>query len=214
MIKVVLVDDHEVVRRGLAQLFAIAGDIEVAGVAANGADAVAVAMATEPDVVLMDLSMPEVDGVEGTRRVLAEVPGSAVVILTSFSERERIVDAIDAGAVGYLLKDAEPDELLRGVRAAAAGDSPFSPRAARALLTIGAQRATAEALTPRERQVLGALARGLANKQIARLLGISEKTVKAHLTNCFARIGVADRTQAALWAQRHALDTEQSTERN
>ncbi|MGH9127148.1 MAG: response regulator [Acidimicrobiales bacterium] len=205
MIRVMVVDDHEVVRRGLAQLFSTADDIEVVGMAADGAEAVTVALATGPDVVLMDLSMPEVDGVEGTRRVLAGVPAPAVVILTSFSDRERIVDAIDAGAVGYLLKDADPDELLRGVRAAAAGDSPFSPRAAKALLTIGAQRATAEALTPRERQVLGALAKGLANKQIARLLDISEKTVKTHLTSVFARIGVADRTQAALWAQRHGL---------
>ena len=208
MIRVLVVDDHEVLRRGLTQLFESVDDVEVVGVAANGAEAVTVAVDTSPDVVLMDLSMPDVDGVEGTRRVLAASPKSVVVILTSFSERERIVDAIDAGAVGYLLKDADPDELLRGVRAAAAGDSPFSPRAARALLTIGVQRGAVEGLTRRERQVLVALCQGSANKQIARLLGISEKTVKAHLTNIFARVGVADRTQAVLWAQRHGLDTD------
>lgn len=206
MIRVLIVDDHEVVRRGLRQLFASANDIEIVGAAANGAEAVTAAVATSPDVVLMDLSMPHVDGVEGTRRLLAVAPDTAVVILTSFSERERIVDAIDAGAVGYLLKDADPDELLRGVRAAAAGDSPFSPRAARALLTVGIRRAAAAGLTPRERQVLIALCQGMANKQIARRLGISEKTVKTHLTNIFSSIGVADRTQAALWAQRHRLD--------
>ena len=147
--------------------------------------------------------MPEMDGVEATRAirsVLAEVP---VVILTSFSERDRILDAIDAGAVGYLLKDADPDELLRGVRAAATGDAPFSPRAAKALLVLGGRRKSADGLTARERQILALVAQGLTNQAIAHQLGISHKTVKAHMSNVFQRIGVTDRTQAALWAQRN-----------
>jgi DNA-binding NarL/FixJ family response regulator len=205
MIRIVIADDHEVVRRGLEQLFIGVVDIEVVGQAANGAEAARLATVHQPDVVLMDLSMPEVDGVEGTRRIREAHPSLPVVILTSFSERDRILDAIDAGAVGYLLKDAEPDELLRGVRSAAQGESPFSPKAAKALLSLGSQRKVADDLTPREREVLAALCSGLANKQIARRLGISEKTVKSHLTRVFSRIGVQDRTQAALWAERNGL---------
>jgi len=153
----------------------------------------------------MDLSMPGIDGVEATRRIRAAHPEVAVVILTSFSEQPRILEAIDAGAVGYLLKDAEPDELLRGVRAAAAGEAPFSPKAAKALLSLGAQRQVATDLSDRERQVLACVVEGLPNKLIARRLAISEKTVKAHLTSVFRRIGVTDRTQAALWAERHGV---------
>ncbi len=207
MIRILIADDHELVRRGLGQLFDGVADIEVVGEATNGAEAAEMAADLQPQVVLMDLSMPDVDGVEGTRRIKAAHPGLPVVILTSFSERNRILDAIDAGAVGYLLKDAEPDELLRGVRSAAQGESPFSPKAARALLSLGTQRKAADDLTPREREVLTALCSGLANKQIARRLGISEKTVKSHLTNVFNRIGVQDRTQAALWAERNGLGT-------
>jgi DNA-binding NarL/FixJ family response regulator len=205
MIRILIADDHELVRRGLDQLFSSVDDIEVVGEATNGAQAADLAAVHHPDVVLMDLSMPEVDGVEGTRRIKAAEPDLPVVILTSFSERDRILDAIAAGAVGYLLKDAEPDELLRGVRSAAQGESPFSPKAAKALLQLGSQRKAAEELTPREREILAALCSGLANKQIARRLGISEKTVKTHLTRVFSRIGVQDRTQAALWAERHGL---------
>jgi DNA-binding NarL/FixJ family response regulator len=205
MIRILIIDDHEVVRRGLGQLFSSVDDIEVVGQGTNGEEAADLAAAHHPDVVLMDLSMPDVDGVEGTRRIKAAQPDLPVVILTSFSDRDRILDAINAGAVGYLLKDAEPDELLRGVRSAAMGESPFSPKAAKALLALGTQRKAAEDLTPREREVLAALCAGLANKQIARRLGISEKTVKTHLTRVFSRIGVQDRTQAALWAERHGL---------
>ncbi len=205
MIRILITDDHELVRRGLEQLFNGVADIEVVGEATNGAQAAELAVACQPDVVLMDLSMPEVDGVEGTRRIKEAQPHLPVVILTSFSERDRILDAIDAGAVGYLLKDAEPEELLRGVRSAAQGESPFSPKAAKALLSLGSQRKAADDLTPREREILTALCTGLANKQIARKLGISEKTVKSHLTRVFSRIGVQDRTQAVLWAERNGL---------
>jgi DNA-binding NarL/FixJ family response regulator len=205
MIRILIADDHDVVRRGLTQLIIGVDDMEVVGEAGNGAEAAELAETHEVDVVLMDLSMPVLDGVAGTKRIKASQPDLPVVILTSFSERDRILDAIEAGAVGYLLKDAEPDELLRGVRSAAAGDSPFSPKAAKALLSLGAQRQKAEKLTPREREVLAAICDGLPNKQIARRLGISEKTVKTHLTRVFDRIGVQDRTQAALWAERNGF---------
>jgi DNA-binding NarL/FixJ family response regulator len=205
MIRVVIVDDHAVVRRGLAELFALADDIEVVGVASDGAQGVEMVERTAPDVVLMDLQMPVLDGVAATRRIVASKPQVNVVILTSFSEQERILDAIESGARGYLLKDAEPDELLRGVRAAATGDAPFSPQAARALLDAHKRRESRAALTPREEEVLVLVARGLANKAIARQLGISEATVKTHLTSVFATLGVTDRTQAALWAQRNGL---------
>jgi DNA-binding NarL/FixJ family response regulator len=206
-IRVVLVDDHAMVRLGLEQLLGAAEGIEVVGSAGNGAEAVKVVQMTNPDVVLMDLQMPDVDGVSATRRIVAADDGVQVVVLTSFSDSERIVAALDAGAVGYLLKDAEPDDLLEGVRAAARGESPLHPRAARQLLAArSASRATGHVdLTPREAEVLGLVRQGLANKQIARRLGISERTVKAHLTSTFQRIGVADRTQAALWAERHSI---------
>jgi DNA-binding NarL/FixJ family response regulator len=205
VIRVLLADDHDVVRRGLTALLEGAEDISVVGAAADGAEAVALSSEHLPDVVLMDLSMPGVDGVEATRRLTAERPDSRVVILTSFSDRDRILDALDAGAVGYLLKDAEPDELLRGVRAAARGESPLAPKAAQAVLEARAESRPTTELTAREREVLELLADGLANKQIARRLGIAEKTVKAHLTSVFQSIGVTDRTQAALWARRNGL---------
>ncbi len=148
---------------------------------------------------------PGMDGIEATRRLLAIRPEARVVMLTSFADHERVMEALDSGAVGYILKDAESDELLRAVRAAAGGDSPLSPRAARALITARRGRRPFEELTSRELDVLKLVARGLSNKQIAWRLAISEKTVKAHMTSIFGRIGVADRTQAALWAQRHGV---------
>jgi DNA-binding NarL/FixJ family response regulator len=145
------------------------------------------------------------DGSEATRRLLENDPQAQVVILTSFSERDEILSALDAGAIGYLLKDAEPDELIRGVRAAARGDSPLAPKAARTLLTSRSSSASGDQLTAREREVLVLVARGLPNKLIARELGIAEKTVKAHLTTVFQRIGVTDRVQATIWARDHNL---------
>ncbi|HET8558947.1 MAG TPA: response regulator transcription factor [Marmoricola sp.] len=204
MITVIVVDDHAVVRQGLASLIDSAADMTVVGTAADGAAAVDLVRAHRPDVVLMDLQMPGVDGVEATRRITAGCDGSQVLVLTSFSDTDRIVAALDAGAVGYLLKDAEPDEVLEGVRAVARGESPLHPRAARQLLKARSSRAGPK-LSPREQEVLGLLVEGLANKQIARRLGITERTVKAHLTAAFQQLGVADRTQAALWVQRHGL---------
>ena len=208
MIRVVLADDHAMVRHGLQQLLSADDDIEVVATAQDGAEAVEVVARMRPDVVLMDLQMPGVDGVEATRRIVDGEADSQVVVLTSFSDRERIIAALDAGAVGYLLKDAEPQDLLDGIRAAARGESPLHPRAARELL---AARSSSSApvptveLTPRETEVLTLVRQGLANKQIARRLGISERTVKAHLTSTFQRIGVVDRTQAALWAERNGI---------
>jgi DNA-binding NarL/FixJ family response regulator len=203
--RVVLVDDHAVVRRGLADLLASAPDIEVVGTAGDGAEAQDVVRSTNPDVVVMDLQMPGVDGVEATRAILAEDPAAQVLVLTSFSDQERIVAALDAGAVGYLLKDADPDDVIEGVRAVGRGESPLHPRAARELLMARGRPGDKPQLTPREADVLRLVRLGLANKQIGRRLGISERTVKAHLTSAFQRIGVADRTQAALWAERHGL---------
>jgi DNA-binding NarL/FixJ family response regulator len=204
MIRVLLADDHGVVRDGLARLLGSVPDIEVVAAAADGDQAVELAREHRPDVVLMDLRMPGMDGSEATRRLLESEPAMNVVILTSFSERDEILGALDAGAIGYLLKDAEPDELIRGVRAAAQGDSPLDPKAARTLL---GSRNTSQShpLTDREQEVLQLVARGLPNKLIARELGISEKTVKAHLTTVFQRIGVTDRVQAAMWARDHKL---------
>ncbi|HET7652032.1 MAG TPA: response regulator transcription factor [Acidimicrobiales bacterium] len=198
MIRVLVVDDHAVVRQGLAQLLGSADDVDVVGTAGDGDEAVELVTSTAPDVVLMDLSMPGVDGVEATRRI---GEGARVVVLTSFADERRIVDALDAGACGYILKDATPDEVLAAVRAAAAGDVPLDPKAARVLLERRRVGGPARRLSDREREVLALVAEGLANKQIARRLSITERTVKAHLTNIFQQLGVTDRTQAALWAR-------------
>ncbi|MEZ0235751.1 MAG: response regulator [Actinomycetota bacterium] len=202
MIRVVIADDHKVVRVGLEQLLQTFDDVEFLGAGEGGEEAVTLCDQHRPDVLLLDLSMPDLDGIEVTKRLRDVSPDTKVVVFTSFSDRERIVQALDAGAVGYLLKDAEPDELHAAVQAAARGEAPLTPRAAAALLAHRRDRPPEVELTPREREVLGLVVGGLANKQIARRMGISEKTVKGHLTNLFQRIGVADRTQAALWAER------------
>jgi DNA-binding NarL/FixJ family response regulator len=204
-IKVLVVDDHAVVRTGLGQLLATAPDLELVGEAKDGQEAVEAAQRVAPDVILMDISMPVLDGVEATRRIVARDPDARIVMLTSLADNRQILDALEAGASGYLLKHAAPDELLGAIRSAAAGDAPLDPKAARALLD---SRRVAPAdkdktLSAREQEVLRLVAQGLANKQIARRLGISERTVKAHLTNVFSALGVSDRTQAALWARDH-----------
>jgi len=207
VIRVAIVDDHAVVRQGLEQLLSSEADIEIVGTATNGAEAHDLLASAAPDVYLMDLSMPEVDGVEATRRILADAPDVHVVVLTSFADRQRILDALEAGASGYLLKDGDPAQVADAVRVAAAGESPLDPKAARVLLDVRREQrpaqAAADRLTGREREVLDLVGQGMANKQIARRLGIAERTVKAHLTNVFQAIGVTDRTQAALWAQKN-----------
>jgi DNA-binding NarL/FixJ family response regulator len=205
VIRVAVIDDHTIVRNGLVQLLQSHADLEVVGSAGDGEAALAVCVEHHPDVALMDLSMPGMGGVEATRRITAQAPGVQVVVLTSFMDRERIVDALNAGAIGYLLKDAEPEELIRGIHAAARGESPLDPRAARAMLAAQRTPSPLDALTEREREVLALVAEGLPNKQIARRLEITEKTVKAHLTSVFRAIGVNDRMQAALWARRNGL---------
>jgi DNA-binding NarL/FixJ family response regulator len=205
MIRLLIADDHAVVRSGLRQLAGTLEGVDLVAEAANGEEAVALCDAHSPDVVLMDLEMPVLDGIGATRRITAAHPRVAVVVLTSFSDRERILGALDAGAIGYVLKDAEPEELERAVRAAARGEAPLDPRAGRALLQARSAGSPLDVLSEREREVLELVVRGLPNKLIARELSISEKTVKAHLTRVFRAIGVTDRTQAALWAERHGL---------
>lgn len=212
MIRVVVADDHAVVRRGLTGLIESTDDLEVVAVAGDGSEAVDLVRVHRPDVVVMDLQMPVLDGVEATRAIVGDALGTEVLVLTSFSDHARIDAAIEAGAVGYLLKDAEPEVLLDGIRAVARGESPLDPRAARRLLSrASAPPAAASSevgpsdLSPRESEVLVLVVQGLLNKQIAQRLGITERTVKAHLTSAYQRIGVADRTQAALWAERHDL---------
>jgi DNA-binding NarL/FixJ family response regulator len=205
MITVLVADDHGVLRDGLAGVISAQADMELAGTAANGAEAVEHCRASRPDVVLMDLEMPVMDGIEATRAIVAELPGIAVLVLTSFSDRRRITGALDAGAVGYLLKDASADEVVRGIRTAAGGGSPLDPRAARSLLESKSAPDPLAGISPREREVLGLLLDGMPNKLIARRLAISEKTVKSHLTSIFRVIGVNDRVQAILWVERHGL---------
>jgi len=204
LIRVLVADDHAVVRDGLEQLVRSADDLEFVGGAGDGGEAVDLCVERRPDVVLMDLSMPGLDGIEATRRLVKRVSGVQVVVLTSFSDRGRILGALDAGAVGYLLKDATPDELLNGIRAAARGESSLAPKAARTLLQAHVEQEQ-EPLRGREREVLALVAAGHPNKIIARRLGISEKTVNSHLTSVYRQIGVTDRVQAALWARDHGI---------
>jgi DNA-binding NarL/FixJ family response regulator len=207
VIRVLVVDDHALVRRGLSELLGAAAGIEVVGALEDGSLAEAAVTELKPDIVLMDLSMPGLDGIEATRAVLAVQPATKVIMLTSFSENARILAALEAGAVGYLLKDAEPEDIIRALRDAVDGGVPLSPKAARALLPSNrsSDSAGVHTLTAREREVLSLVAVGLPNKSIARKLTISEKTVKAHLTHVFTVLGVSDRTSAALWAQRKGL---------
>jgi DNA-binding NarL/FixJ family response regulator len=203
MIRVVVADDHAVVRRGLQELLDAEADIEVVGTARDGAEAHELLASVHPDVFLMDLSMPGVDGIEATRLIVSDAPEAIVLVLTSFVDQKRILEALSAGARGYILKDADAREVSAAVRAAAAGESPLDPKVARVLLDARRTSQPRTELTPREREVLNLVGEGLANKQIARRLGIAERTVKAHLTSVFQAIGVTDRTQAALWAREH-----------
>jgi DNA-binding NarL/FixJ family response regulator len=205
MISVLIADDHGVIRDGLGRLIDALEDIELAGTAGDGEEAVERARELEPDVVLMDLDMPRMDGIEATRQIVEARPGTAVLVLTSFSDRARILGALSAGACGYLLKDASSEEVADGIRAASRGESPLDPRAARTIISARAEPDPIGALSAREREVLALLVEGLPNKLIARRLDISEKTVKSHLTRIFRELGVTDRTQAALWAERNGL---------
>ena len=213
MISVLIVDDHPMVRTGLRTLLDSADDIEVVGEATDGEQAIEFGRALRPMVVLMDLSMPVLDGAAATRRLLQEEPDIRVVVLTSFAGQPQVSEALAAGAVGYLLKDCDPRDLIAAVRSASEGHVPLDPRVARTLLPRTTP-SPAEGLSDREKEVLLLVARGLANKQIGHALGISERTVKAHLGNIFRRIGVGDRTSAALWARDHLPGERAQTRRS
>lgn len=197
MIRVLVVDDHPVVRAGVAGLLAAADDIDVVGAGATGDDAIALAAELQPDVVLMDLRMPGLDGDEATPRVLAAAPGCRVVILTTYESDDAILRAIGAGASGYLLKAAPEEELLAGIRAVAAGEVALAPSVSRVLVRRAAQPvAPVPALSPRELDVLRLVAEGLSNRAIADRLYVGEATVKTHLLHVFAKLAVDDRTRA------------------
>jgi DNA-binding NarL/FixJ family response regulator len=203
-IRVLLCDDHSIVREGLRILLDAVDGIEVVGCASNGAEGIEAAQRLRPDVVLMDLVMPTVDGITATRSIRAWVPDARVIALTSFAGNARVLEALDAGATGYLLKDAEAADVIRAIRTAAEGGAPLHPRAARAIVSAG-EEDPLDRLSAREQEVLRLVAGGLTNLVIAERLGISDTTVKAHLTRIYRQIGVADRTQAALWAGERGL---------
>lgn len=207
-IRVLIVDDHAVVREGLRTFLQLQDAIDVVGEASDGERAVAAAEHLRPDVVLMDLVMPRMDGVRAMRELRRRLPSARVIVLTSFDDEGRLLPAIRAGAAGYLMKNVQPQELARAVRAAHAGQALLDPsvaaRLVEAIATPPGQDGP-DRLTPRERQVLALIGRGLPNKLIARELGVSEKTVKTHVGHVLAKLGVADRTQAALHAVRAGL---------
>jgi len=204
-IRILLVDDHRVVRQGLKMFLALDPELVVVGEAANGTEGVRLARELLPDVVLMDLLMPGMDGVEATATIRRELPEVEVLVLTSVLEDDKVFGAMRAGASGYLLKDTEEDELCRAIRAAAAGQVQLSPQVAARLLREIHAPESPETLTPRETEVLRLLAWGLANKEIARELSIGEKTVKTHVSNILGKLGMLSRTQAALYAVRAGL---------
>jgi len=204
MIRVLLVDDHTLLRAGVTQFLATVADLELVGEATDGLQAIEIVGRLRPDVVLMDISLPRLDGIDAARRIVAEWPDTKVLGLTSFYDRKRVSDMLAAGACGYLLKDVEPDELVRGIRAAVAGDMPLAPAAARALLQTSAEP-LAPALTGREWQVLELVARGMSNRQIAEALHMAEATVKVHLSRIFHELDVDNRTAAAIYAHRLGL---------
>jgi DNA-binding NarL/FixJ family response regulator len=199
--RVLVVDDHLIVRNGLAQLIASSDTVEQVGSVGDGRAAIAAVEELQPDVVLMDLSMPVMDGIEATSIITKRFPQAKIVVLTSFSDQQRVIAALDAGAEGYVLKHADPEQILAAIEAVQRGGAPIDPQVARVLLDAKRGAGTPRGmLTDREEEVLRLVQAGLANKQIARHLGITERTVKSHLTKVFSTLGVSDRTQAALWA--------------
>jgi NarL family two-component system response regulator LiaR len=210
VISILIVDDHAVLREGLRAFLDLQDGLEVVGEAADGAEAVELALRLRPDVILMDLLMPRRDGVDAMRELRHRLPGSQVIVLTSFLDEDRLLPAIQAGAAGYLLKNVEPAELARAIHAAVRGEAIIDPSAAARILHAVADGAATrvveeERLTRREREVLELIAGGRSNKRIALELGISEKTVKTHVGHVLAKLGVTDRTQAALLAVRDGL---------
>ncbi|MFN8558224.1 MAG: response regulator transcription factor [Dehalococcoidia bacterium] len=204
-IRILIADDHTVVRRGLRMFLALDPELEVVGEAADGAEAVAMARELRPDVVLMDILMPVMDGIAATAAIRRELPETEVIALTSVLDDAAVVGAVRSGAIGYLLKDTEGEALCRAIRAAAAGQVQLSPEAATRLMREVRAPQAPESLTERETEVLRLLTDGGANKDIARRLGISEATVKAHISSILTKLGVQSRTQAALYAVQSGL---------
>ena len=208
-IRVLVADDHLVVRRGVRALLATEPGIEVVGEATDGVEAVRAAAELAPDVILLDLEMPRLDGVEALRRLLAERPGTRVLVLTSFATDDKVFPAIKAGALGYLLKDSDPDDLARAIRQVHRGESSLHPAVARKVLRELARPPerppTPDPLSAREVEVLRLVARGLGNQEIADALGIGEATVRSHVSSILAKLHLASRTQAALYALREGL---------
>ena len=210
MIRILIADDHAFVRQGLTQYLELFADLDVVGNAADGDQAVVLAHELQPDVVLMDISMPAaagsqlLSGIDATRSITDTLPAVKVVILTSSADRKMVLDAINAGASGYILKDREPDDIVRAVRATAAGGSPLDPRIAPIVLTARSERIGPE-LSGREREVVLLVAEGLSNRAIGERLAITEKTVKSHLTRAFQRLGLKNRAGAIDWVRRMGL---------
>jgi DNA-binding NarL/FixJ family response regulator len=207
-IRVVIADDHNVVRKGIRDLLSDEDDIAVVGEARNGQEAVDLAMALQPDVVVMDIAMPEMTGVEATRKIRAQVPNVRVLVLTAYADDPYIYSLLDAGATGYILKTAESREIVRAVRATAAGQTALDPAVApRLIARLSKPAATSDTLTERELAVLRQAAHGLTNKQIGADLAISDRTVQNHLANIYAKLGVASRTEAVTAALQRQLIT-------
>lgn len=212
MIKVLIADDHHVVRRGLLFFLKTQNDILVVGEAKNGREAVELAKQLQPDLILLDLMMPEMDGIQATKRIKEMSDGIEILILTSFVDRDHVIPAIEAGAAGYQLKDIEPDELVEAIRKIMKGENILHPQATTHLMKER-ERPTESPLhllnplTPREKDVLAELTKGKSNRDIANSLFVTEKTVKTHISNIFSKLGVQDRTQAVLYAVKHGLTT-------
>jgi NarL family two-component system response regulator LiaR len=208
-IRVLITDDHSIVRKGIRALLATEPDIEVVGEAGDGAEAATQALALRPDVILMDLVMPKVDGIEATRRILAQQPGMRILVLTSFAADDKVFPAIKAGALGYLLKDSGPEELVQAIHQVYRGEPSLEPSIARKVLLELSQPPktplTAEPLTEREVDVLRLVAQGRSNRDIAEELVITEMTVRTHVSNILGKLHLASRTQAALYALREGL---------
>jgi two-component system, NarL family, response regulator LiaR len=214
-IRVAIADDHAVVRQGLRTFLELQDDVEVVGEAADGAEAVELVARTEPDVVLLDLVMPRLDGIEAIKQIRARCPATRILVLTSFADDRTVLPAVRAGAAGYLLKDVQPPELVAAIRTVHSGEALLAPAVATMLVEqlaaedgangAAGERAAGPQLTPRELEVLAQLARGRANKAIAFELGVSERTVKTHVSNILAKLGFSDRTQAAVYAVEHGL---------
>jgi DNA-binding NarL/FixJ family response regulator len=210
-IRILIADDHSVVRQGLRMFLGLDQGLEIVGEAADGAEALRLARELQPDVVLMDLLMPVMDGISATKIIRTELPETEVLALTSVLEDASVVGAVRAGAIGYLLKNTEADELVRAIHAAAAGQVQLSPDAATRLMREVRAPDSPEVLTERETEVLRLVAQGMGNKQIARMLQVGEKTVKTHVSNILAKLGVQSRTQAALYAVRIGMASPAAT---